>query len=399
MMDACILACHDSAAERFLFEQSPLGPALAAHTARVLAALGAVRPLALVLQGREQAFLRAGIPVHVVTLPANAPGADTVSTLRAIRRHLRTALPHGAALAHRILAVAPGLGPVTATRIRNLLAAHSEGADADALLSLLPTPVNCNPAWLHSAPPVPASAPSVTMPFQTDTSGGARLRGQDGETPWDKPAGSQWLPPFHHFDGAVAYLRTDNLWAGDGPEPCPDTRCENDAPHHVTCSPYVTGVTGVTGERRDESPPDVLGIPGSITADGESLPLLYALPLFDLHPDQPVHWPLTEHDAERLLHSFPAPCHAARPNTLADRPLAPHSPHSPHSPHAHGTSAWPASLVAPVTPATPVSPASQVAHVRQAAQVPQVAESARVASPAPAFPSRSSTQTAHGTHS
>ncbi|GFM37885.1 hypothetical protein [Desulfovibrio psychrotolerans] len=375
MMDACILACHASAAERFLFEQSPLGPALAAHTARVLAALGAVRPLAIVLPGREQAFLRAGIPVHVVPLPADDTGTDTVSALWAIRRHLRTALPQGAALARRILAVSPGLGPVTATRIRSLLAAHCEGADADALLSLLPTPVNCNPAWLHTAPSVPASAPSVTMPFQTETSGGARLRGQDGETPWDKPAGSQWLPPFQHFDGAVAYLRTDTLWAGDGPEPCSDARSENDAPPRVA---YKTG---------GETSLGVMGIPGSITADGESLPLLYALPLFDLHPDQPVHWSLTEQDAERLLHPFPAPCHAAHPNAVADGPLVPHSPHS------HGTPA------VPVSPASPASPASPVAQAKPATPVPQAAESVRKALPAPAYSRRPSAQTAHGTRS
>ncbi len=223
-------------------EREALARELVRFVWRAVCALGA-RKTAVLAAGEDLARRLAALGETPAPLVAKAPAAgDPWSPAAWARRALAGTFGPGP-----LLVVSPFSGPVSPGR----LAVFLEAARGGAFVSALRAPANANPFW--------ASALSAR------SRRGRWFRGQNLTSApqyrvkevWDKRCGpdgilgSQWLPTVCRADAALTY------------DP------------------------GVPGRGEDEDGPVYQALCAECEKD-EDLPLLYALPLFEISPDEPL---------------------------------------------------------------------------------------------------------------
>lgn len=260
MIAPIFLAFCNSGVERFLFGHQKLGMGVLEYVCKEIeACLGNCDLPALVTSDCAAPFKSLGLPVYSL-----APLENTPCTPPQALEQLRTILPEMLLQTSWVLLMAPGAGPITRSRIRPLIDAISRGTEADILISATPVPANCNPAWLHA--------------IQTNTVIDGKIRFDDftrslhfrpkvmdqigNEYPLDKRVlGSQWLPQFHQFDGAVSAIRviTDTITTN------------KDCWEFIAAQNYG------------------------------DIPILYKLPIFQLTETQTIEWIISEEKIATLL--------------------------------------------------------------------------------------------------
>jgi|GEM_PF-3230804 len=250
-----VSCCSESASERFLFSESPFGGRLLSFVQEEIRLAGIHQGCrALALSCYHEVLASAGLQ-SCLTDPASIDFVDPVSAVSVAVGVACTTVQSP----EWILLVAPGVGPVVTSRITPLLDIISAGTDANMLVSALPVPPNANPAWLKAVPTEGVVGNSVTLDafdenidFKFETDPGVTVTA---------PRGSQWLPEYYYFDGAVAAVRCTSEHDGFRGDNC----------HFVA------------------------------SCVDENAPLLYRLPYFQLSPTYSPDWQVSESDVPKLL--------------------------------------------------------------------------------------------------
>ncbi len=254
-----ICACHTSATERFLFGIPELGTRLLSHVLRQAEKIHPTCISAITLPDRKELFNKFGIKSTIVEKPLRNP-LGNVETLQALMTSVLSPVPEDEQT-ETIVVVAPGLGPVTHTRMQETLNASRTSPETHLFISIIPVPINCNPAWLHAIPTVDARARQTQVDAHAEIQGKIKICRADGTNvlKGGQPLGSQWLPQLWYFDGAVACIHPKVL---------------NNEPFRTR---YV------------------------LACNKGKQPLLYELPIFQFGEEQDINWSLSSGDVAALF--------------------------------------------------------------------------------------------------
>lgn len=115
------------------------------------------------------------------------------------------------------LIIAVTAGPVTKSRVKALIEyVRDKGRGINLVGLAFPVDINCNPVWVKCLSGDwgdDVNEEGLTGTFYPQQ---PRLSDEEGElVQFSLPKGSQWLPEFYHYDGAITFLRRgifDDEW-------------------------------------------------------------------------------------------------------------------------------------------------------------------------------------------